>query len=85
MIAPPLRYFRNLNNWTQEYVARSLKISQAAYSKLENGFTTVSEGTAEVLANLYKIDKKSFYQTNINYQTLLKLHMTMILICYVFK
>ena len=60
MIAPTLRYFRNLNNWTQEYLANILKISQPAYSKLENGFTNIDEKTALILADLYKVDKEIF-------------------------
>jgi transcriptional regulator with XRE-family HTH domain len=60
MIASTLRYFRNLNNWTQEYLANILKISQPAYSKLENGFTNIDEKTALILADLYKVDKEIF-------------------------
>lgn len=60
MTVSPLRFFRNLKNWTQEYVASSLKISQAAYSKLENGVTVISDENAELLATLYEVDKKIF-------------------------
>lgn len=50
-----LKILREVNNYTQEYVARVLDISQNAYSLLEKGTTKVTLDRIEVLANLYNI------------------------------
>jgi transcriptional regulator with XRE-family HTH domain len=49
-----LKILREVNNYTQEYVARVLEISQNAYSLLEKGTTKITLDRIEVLAELYK-------------------------------
>jgi len=48
-----LKILREVNNYTQEYVARVLDISQNAYSLLEKGTTKITLDRIEVLATLY--------------------------------
>lgn len=49
-----LKILREINNYTQEYVARVLDISQNAYSLIEKGTTKITLDRIEVLAELYK-------------------------------
>ncbi len=50
-----LKTLREFNNLSQEYVASKLNISQAAYSKIENGGIQLSIENLVLLAELYKI------------------------------
>ena len=52
--AKKLKTLRELNNYTQAYVADQLDISQNAYSLLEKGSTKITLDRLEELANLYK-------------------------------
>ncbi|GAB3893920.1 helix-turn-helix domain-containing protein [Spirosoma agri] len=54
-IATKLRKLRELYGYPQEYVAYQMGISQAAYSKKENGKTELSLTVLEQLASLYQI------------------------------
>ncbi len=55
-----LKFFRDTNKYTQEYVANVLDISQPAYSKLESGSTKINEEFASILGELYGVDKRIF-------------------------
>ena len=55
-----LKFFRDTNKYTQEYLAKILDISQPAYSKLESGNTKISEDVATTLGELYGVDKRIF-------------------------
>lgn len=51
-----LKIFRELNNFTQKYVAEEvLGISQNTYSRLEQNPIKITKEQAEKLANLYEI------------------------------
>jgi transcriptional regulator with XRE-family HTH domain len=50
-----LRYLRELKKWTQEDVAEKLNISQAAYSRLEQGIIELSIEKLFKLADLYVV------------------------------
>lgn len=50
-----LKALRELNNFSQEYIAQKLEISQAAYSKIENGSTQLSLEHLTKLSELYKL------------------------------
>ena len=52
MIGDKIKKVRELKNYTQEYMAEQLDISQAAYSKLEHGTIKVS---SEKLAEIARI------------------------------
>jgi transcriptional regulator with XRE-family HTH domain len=70
MAAGTLKIFRDANNYTQDYVASILGISQPAYSKVESGSIKISEEAAEKLADLYNVDKETFLteqQAVVNY------------------
>ncbi len=53
--AKKLKILREVNNYTQEYVASVLDISQNAYSLIEKGTTKVTLDRIETLAQLYKV------------------------------
>lgn len=50
-----LKTLREFNNFSQEYIAQQLNISQAAYSKIEGGSTQLGIDYLTKLAELYKI------------------------------
>lgn len=55
MIGRKIKILRELHNYTQEYVASQLGISQNAYSRIELNQTKISVDYAEKLAELFKI------------------------------
>lgn len=54
-----LKDIRLKNNFTQEYIAFELGITQKAYSKLENGKTCISLNRILQLAKIFKIEPSS--------------------------
>lgn len=63
MIGNKIRNIRELKNLTQEYVAERIDISQAAYSKIENGETKISEEKLVQIAQVLEVkpeDIKAF-------------------------
>ena len=52
MVHNNLKNIRELKNLTQEYMATSLNISQAAYSRLEKGDIKISESKLEEIAKV---------------------------------
>ena len=66
-----LKILRVSRNWSQEFVAEKLGISQAAYAKLENGETRLTVDRAGQLASVYNIDPEYFFTTDrvINYNS----------------
>lgn len=59
-----LKILREVNNYTQEYVARILDISQNAYSLLEKGTTKITLDRIEVLAELYNTTPAELISVN---------------------
>lgn len=55
-----LKEIRLKNNYTQEYIASELGITQKAYSKLENGETCLSQDKIMKLAKTYNISPDYF-------------------------
>jgi len=64
-----LKILREINNYTQEYVARVLDISQNAYSLIEKGTTKITLDRIEVLAELYKTTPSELISINDNFYT----------------
>jgi transcriptional regulator with XRE-family HTH domain len=66
-----LKVLRVSRDWSQEFVAEKLGISQAAYAKLETGETRLTVDRAGQLANIYEIDPEYFFTTDrvINYNS----------------
>ena len=54
---------RNIKNYTQEYVANKLGISQNAYSKIESGVSTLTITTLFSLSHIFDIDVLLFFET----------------------
>lgn len=55
-----LKEIRLKNNYTQEYIASELGITQKAYSKLENGQTCLSQDKIIRLIKIYNISPDYF-------------------------
>lgn len=60
-----LRYLRELNNYTQEYVASILDINQNSYSKVESGHTRLTIERMIKLAEFYEVEPQTFLSNNI--------------------
>lgn len=50
-----LRKIREFRNYTQEYMANKLDVSQNAYSKMENGITPITTDRLEQLATILDV------------------------------
>lgn len=50
-----IKKLRELKNYTQQYMAESLGITQAAYSKIEKGKTQLSYIKLEKIANILEV------------------------------
>lgn len=55
-IASNLRDARLMRNYSQEYLALQLKISQNAYSKMEMGRTLITVETVFKIADILEVD-----------------------------
>lgn len=67
-----MRILREVNGYTQEYIASELGINQNTYSKLESGQTRLTVDRVKKLAELYKVDSEYFLADEtpvINYNT----------------
>jgi len=51
-----LKILREVNNYTQEFVAEALGLDQSTYSKLERNPKSLKADQAEKLASLYDVD-----------------------------
>jgi len=61
-----IRNIRELKNFTQEFMADKLGISQAAYSKIENGATKVSQEKLQDIAKIMgvKVEDIQSFETD---------------------
>jgi transcriptional regulator with XRE-family HTH domain len=67
-----MRVLREVNGYTQEYIASELGINQNTYSKLECGQTKLTIDRVKKLAELYKVNPEYFLNEEapiINYNT----------------
>ena len=55
-IAANIRHKREYRNYTQEYLALKLSISQNAYSKIELGYTKITVERLFQIANILEFD-----------------------------
>lgn len=51
-----LKILREVNNYTQEFIAETLGVDQSTYSKLEKNPKNLKADQAEKLASLYEVD-----------------------------
>jgi transcriptional regulator with XRE-family HTH domain len=59
-----IKSIRELKNYTQEYMAFELKISQAAYYKIESGRTLLTYKKLENIAKIFKISIEDIINFN---------------------
>ena len=57
-----LKILRELHDYTQEYIAFSLGITQSAYSKVEKGGTPISFDRIMKIINVYQITFNDFLE-----------------------
>ncbi len=62
-----LKLLRDENGWSQDYVAESIGMSQAAYSKLESGQTKLTFERAGQLARIYDVEPEYFFSDDSRY------------------
>lgn len=65
-----IRLFREIKGYSQQYVAHRINRSQAAFSRIENGQTFLSDGLLQQISNVLEIsteklieDKKDLFQS----------------------
>lgn len=56
-----LKMLRDENGWSQDYIAESIGMSQAAYSKLESGQTKLTFERAAQIAKVYDVEPEYFF------------------------
>ena len=56
MIGNKIKNISELKNFTQEYMAEKLDISQAAYSKMEKGDTKISQDKLNKIAEILEVN-----------------------------
>lgn len=59
-----IKSMRELKNYTQEYMAQRLDITQAAYSKIEKGNTSISFDKLEKIATVFEVDLEAIIRFN---------------------
>lgn len=64
LLAGKIKLLREIHNYTQEYVANVLDISQNSYSLIESGQTKLTIDRLEKLAHLYKMDLPELIRVN---------------------
>jgi transcriptional regulator with XRE-family HTH domain len=55
-VAFKIRKIRELRNYTQDYLAAKLKISQNAYSKTELGYTHITISRLAAIAKILEVE-----------------------------
>lgn len=61
-----MKHLRLTNNYTQEYIAHELGISQKSYSKIENGEVCLSLDKMNILAEIYQVPPFYFCENSCN-------------------
>lgn len=62
-----IRAFRELRNYTQEYVANKLGMSQVNYSKIERGEITASDDKINKIAEVLEVSPQAIKEFNPTY------------------
>jgi transcriptional regulator with XRE-family HTH domain len=63
-ILSKIRSKRQTLNYSQEYVASLLKISQGSYNKIENGTTELTVNMLFEISEILNLDKTELFQLN---------------------
>lgn len=61
-VAANIRKIREFRNYTQDYLAAKLEISQNAYSKIELGYSNITLQRLIHIAFILEVDLQSFLQ-----------------------
>ena len=62
-IARNIKQLRELKDFTQEYMANQLDISQSAYVKIEKGFTILKIDRLQQIADILEVDLSTLLNT----------------------
>ena len=63
-VASNIRKIREFRNYTQDYLAAKLSISQNAYSKMELGYSNISISKLVRIAEILEIDISNLVKSN---------------------
>jgi transcriptional regulator with XRE-family HTH domain len=63
-VAANIRKIRELRNYTQDYLAAKLEISQNAYSKIELGYSNITLSRLVNIAEILEVDIVSLIKTD---------------------
>ncbi|PKP47463.1 MAG: XRE family transcriptional regulator [Bacteroidetes bacterium HGW-Bacteroidetes-11] len=66
-IGKKIRKVRELRNFTQDFMAKGLGITQEAYSRLESGQTRIDVNRMEKIANILDIDPISLMNFDVSF------------------
>jgi len=58
-----IKQIRELNNFTQGYVADEIEVSQPTYSRIENGATPIKIETLQRIAEVLEVDLNTLLST----------------------
>lgn len=61
-----MKTLRELNNYTQDYVASFIGINQNSYHKLESGQTRLTVDRMKKLAEMYNVEPEVFLSNNVS-------------------
>ena len=74
-IVSNIRKIREFRNYTQDYLAAKLQISQNAYSKIELGYSSITLNRLVKIAELLEIELADIISTDIDEIIRLKLQL----------
>ena len=60
-----IRLFREIKGYSQEYVAARLNKSQAALSKIENGYIHISDNFIEQISKILEVPKEKLFENDL--------------------
>lgn len=72
-IVSNIRKIREFRNYTQDYLAAKLRISQNAYSKIELGYSSITLNRLVEIADILEIDLTDLIRSDSNELIQLKL------------
>ena len=62
-IGKNIKQIRELKNFTQEYVADEIEVSQSTYSRIENGTVPIRIDTLQRIADVLEVDLNTLITT----------------------
>ena len=60
-----IKQIRELKNYSQEYIAQELEISQASYARIESGTTVPKIDRLQRIAEILEVDISTLLNTNV--------------------